>query len=75
MGILTAYVNGGPGGGGNDGWIWYPQGDNGVINTGIGATREQICLADINGDNFHRLFTFFSCIFDTIFIHAHVVEC
>ncbi|KAL9635740.1 MAG: hypothetical protein Q9204_002513 [Flavoplaca sp. TL-2023a] len=52
MGILTAYVNGGPSGGGNDGWIWYPQGDNGVINTGIGATREQIRLADINGKNF-----------------------
>ncbi|KAL8882684.1 MAG: hypothetical protein Q9198_000354 [Flavoplaca austrocitrina] len=50
MGILTAYVNGGPSGGGNDGWIWYPQGDNGVINTGIGATQDQIRLADINGD-------------------------
>ncbi|KAL8981667.1 MAG: hypothetical protein Q9205_003611 [Flavoplaca limonia] len=50
MGVLTAYVNGGPSGGGNDGWIWYPQDDNGVINTGIGATQNQIRLADINGD-------------------------
>ncbi|KAL8846305.1 MAG: hypothetical protein Q9221_008603 [Calogaya cf. arnoldii] len=49
-GILTAYVNGGPRGGGSDGWIWYPQGENGVINTGVGATRDQVRLADINGD-------------------------
>ncbi|KAL8651232.1 MAG: hypothetical protein Q9226_004788, partial [Calogaya cf. arnoldii] len=49
-GILTAYVNGGPRGGGTDGWLWYPQGENGVINTGVGATRDQIRLADINGD-------------------------
>ncbi|KAL8989587.1 MAG: hypothetical protein Q9169_008329 [Polycauliona sp. 2 TL-2023] len=49
-GILTAYVNGGPRGGGNDGWIWYPQGEKGLINTGIGAKREQIRLADIDGD-------------------------
>ena len=48
-GALTAYVNGGPKNDGSNGWIWYPQGINGVIATGIGSTREQIQLADING--------------------------
>ncbi|KAL8688084.1 MAG: hypothetical protein Q9218_005918 [Villophora microphyllina] len=49
-GILTAYVNGGSRADGSNGWVWYPQGQNGIINTGIGATRDQIQLADINGD-------------------------
>lgn len=48
-GALTAYVNGGPKNDGSNGWIWYPQGTNGVIASGIGSTREQIQLADING--------------------------
>ncbi|KAL8672053.1 MAG: hypothetical protein Q9168_003480 [Polycauliona sp. 1 TL-2023] len=48
VGILTAYVNGGPSGTASAGWIWYLQGEKGVINTGVGAKREQIILADID---------------------------
>jgi hypothetical protein len=45
-GAITAYLNlGGPAGTANVGWM--PQG---VIATGVGMPRENIILADINGD-------------------------
>jgi hypothetical protein len=43
-GAVTAYLNGGSG---SDGWLWEPQG---VIAKGVGAPRQDIKFADINGD-------------------------
>lgn len=43
-GAVTAYLNGGSG---TDGWIWEPQGE---IATGVGALRQDVKFADINGD-------------------------
>ncbi|KAI4199452.1 MAG: hypothetical protein LQ350_004593 [Teloschistes chrysophthalmus] len=49
-GVLKVYVNGGPATDGSNGWVWAPQGKDGVINNGAGASRDQVHLADINGD-------------------------
>lgn len=49
-GVLKAYVNGGPATDGSNGWVWAPQGKDGIINNGAGATRDQVHLADINGE-------------------------
>ncbi|KAI4099030.1 MAG: hypothetical protein L6R37_006166 [Teloschistes peruensis] len=49
-GVLKVYVNGGPTTDGSNGWVWAPQGKDGVINNGAGASRDQVHLADINGD-------------------------
>lgn len=43
-GSVKAYLNGGNG---SNGWIWESQG---VIATGVGAPRQDIKFADINGD-------------------------
>lgn len=43
-GVTTMYRNGGQVSGG---WTWYPYG---VIATGVGASRQDIHFADINGD-------------------------
>lgn len=43
-GAVTAYLNGGSG---SDGWIWRSQG---VIATGVGATRRDVQFYDIDGD-------------------------
>ena len=44
-GELTAFLNGGKASDGH--WIWYPQ--PAKIATGVGGTRDQIRIADING--------------------------
>ncbi|KAF7561563.1 hypothetical protein G7046_g2578 [Stylonectria norvegica] len=44
-GAVTAYINGGSGG--PTGWIWRSQG---MIATGVGAAREDVHFADLNGD-------------------------
>lgn len=46
-GAVTAYINGGPSASQPGGWLWLPQG---VIATGVGAAREDVQFADINGD-------------------------
>ncbi|PQE05711.1 FG-GAP repeat domain-containing protein [Rutstroemia sp. NJR-2017a BVV2] len=43
-GAVTAYLNGGRG---SDGWIWNSQG---IIATGVGASREDVQFYDIDGD-------------------------
>ena len=45
-GEITAFVNGGQAADGH--WIWYPQPS--LIASGVGGTRDQIILADLNGD-------------------------
>ncbi|KAL8689165.1 MAG: hypothetical protein Q9218_005102 [Villophora microphyllina] len=49
-GILKVYLNGGPRTDGSNGWVWNPALKDGIINGGVGATRDQVHLADINGD-------------------------
>ncbi|KAJ3489561.1 hypothetical protein NLG97_g5968 [Lecanicillium saksenae] len=46
-GAVTAYINGGPNASAPGGWVWLPQG---VIATGVGAARQDVQFADINGD-------------------------
>lgn len=46
-GAVTAYINGGPSASQPGGWLWLPQG---VIATGVGAARQDVQFADINGD-------------------------
>lgn len=55
-GVLKVYVNGGPATDGSNGWVWAPQGKDGIINNGAGASRDQVHLADINGERCSLVF-------------------
>ncbi|KAL8959474.1 MAG: hypothetical protein Q9193_003670 [Seirophora villosa] len=46
---VTLYINGGRSKD-SQSWIWYPENDGKEIANGAGASREQIILADMDGD-------------------------
>jgi hypothetical protein len=45
-GSVTAYINGGYDAAASK-WLWYPQG---MIASGVGAAREDVQFADMNGE-------------------------